>query len=170
MLTNLAISNVPGSPVPLYLAGARVLGFHPLSIITHGVALNITIQTYDGMVDFGIVADRKALPHADDLARAIEAAFTQAQSLMGKPTSASTAAPATPGSRPLPKTRKTLASKTSKSTKLEGSTSSKRDRRPDTDTGSTETKRPITTPSDHGKTVKFTAPAEPVRRTSTRAA
>ena len=158
VVTNLAISNVPGSPVPLYLAGARVLGFHPLSIITHGVALNITIQTYDGNIDFGIVADSKALPHADDLARAIEAAFTQAQSLLGKPPSASTAAPPTPGSRPLPKTRKTSTQQTSKSTKLEGSTSSKRDR------------RPITIPSDHGKTVKFTAPAKPVRRTSTRAA
>ena len=158
VVTNLAISNVPGSPVPLYLAGARILGFHPLSIITHGVALNITIQTYDGNIDFGIVADSKALPHADDLARAIEAAFTQAQSLLGKPASSSTAAPPTPGSRPLPKTRKTSTQQTLKSTKLEGSTSSKRDR------------RPITIPSDHGKTVKFTAPAKPVRRTSTRAA
>jgi diacylglycerol O-acyltransferase len=61
------------------------LGFHPLSIITHGVALNITIQTYDGQIDFGIVADKKALPQADDLAQAMDAAFRQAQELMSSP-------------------------------------------------------------------------------------
>jgi diacylglycerol O-acyltransferase len=82
MVANLAISNVPGPPVPLYLAGAKFLTFHPLSIVMHGLALNITIQTYAGHVDFGIVADKKALPHAKDLAKAIEEAFTQAQTLM----------------------------------------------------------------------------------------
>lgn len=82
VVANLVISNVPGPPVPLYLAGAQFLSFHPLSIVVHGLALNITIQTYAGKVDFGIVADRQALPHAQDLARAIEAAFAQAQTLM----------------------------------------------------------------------------------------
>ncbi|MBI2724951.1 MAG: wax ester/triacylglycerol synthase family O-acyltransferase [Polaromonas sp.] len=81
MVANLAISNVPGPSVPLYLAGARFLSFHPLSIIIHGLALNITIQTYDGHVDFGIIADKKALPHANDLAKAIAAAFAEVQRL-----------------------------------------------------------------------------------------
>ena len=82
VVANLVISNVPGAPVPLYLAGAQFLSFHPLSIIMHGLGLNITIQTYAGHVDFGIVADKKALPHANDLARAIEAAFAEAQALL----------------------------------------------------------------------------------------
>ena len=84
MVANLVISNVPGTPVPLYLAGARVLGFHPTSIIMHGLGLNITVQTYAGRVDFGIIADKKALPHASDLAKAIEAAFAEAQGLMAE--------------------------------------------------------------------------------------
>ncbi|MDI1239125.1 MAG: wax ester/triacylglycerol synthase family O-acyltransferase [Polaromonas sp.] len=82
MVANLAISNVPGPPVPLYLAGARFLTFHPLSIVMHGLALNITIQTYAGHVDFGIIAGKQALPHAQDLARAIEDAFNQARLLL----------------------------------------------------------------------------------------
>ena len=82
MVANLVISNVPGAPVPLYLAGAQFLSFHPLSIIMHGLGLNITIQTYAGHVDFGIIADKKALPHATDLAKAIEAAFKEAQTLL----------------------------------------------------------------------------------------
>jgi len=83
MVANLAISNVPGPPVPLFLAGAKFTTFHPLSIVMHGLALNITIQTYAGHVDFGIIAGKKALPHAQDLARAIEEAFAQAQGLLG---------------------------------------------------------------------------------------
>jgi hypothetical protein len=130
MVANLAISNVPGPPVPLYLAGAKFLTFHPLSIILHGLALNITIQTYAGHVDFGIIADKKALPHAKDLAKAIEDAFTEAQSLMA---SAAPAAPAAaPGKTPKPvppkvakksaakaapvKTRKGAVTKVTKST------------------------------------------------------
>jgi diacylglycerol O-acyltransferase len=91
MVANLAISNVPGPQVPLYLAGARMLTFHPLSIVMHGLALNITIQTYAGNVDFGIIADRKAVPHAQDLADALEAAFAEAQKLY------SASQPAAPG-------------------------------------------------------------------------
>ncbi len=141
VVTNLAISNVPGSPVPLYLAGARVLGFHPLSIITHGVALNITIQTYDGNIDFGIVADSQALPHADDLARAIEAAFTQAQSLMGDAAAAAEkVTPAAPAAKAKPRTRKPSSPKAVPSARLESSTSSKRRQRPDTERVSTEKK------------------------------
>lgn len=101
MVANLAISNVPGPPVPLYLAGARILTFHPLSIVLHGLALNITIQTYAGHVDFGIVAGKKALPHAQDLVRAIEDAFRQAQALVG--TGVPAAAAANPGKTPKPR-------------------------------------------------------------------
>ena len=82
MLANVAISNVPGPQVPLYLAGAKFLSFHPLSIIIHGLALNITVQTYAGHVDFGIVGDSTALAHANDLAGAIEDAFKEAQTLL----------------------------------------------------------------------------------------
>jgi diacylglycerol O-acyltransferase / wax synthase len=86
-LANVAISNVPGPQVPLYLAGARMVTFHPLSIILHGMALNITIQTYAGNVDFGIISCPKAVPHSQDLARAIEKAFAEGKALF-------TAAPA----------------------------------------------------------------------------
>lgn len=106
MVANLAISNVPGPPVPLYLAGAKFLTFHPLSIVMHGLALNITIQTYAGHVDFGIVADKKALPHAKDLAKAIEDAFLQAQALM------SATAPVAPAATaPAPKKTAKVATK-----------------------------------------------------------
>jgi diacylglycerol O-acyltransferase len=95
MVANLAISNVPGPQVPLYLAGARMLTFHPLSIVMHGLALNITIQTYAGSVDFGVIADKKAVPHVQDLADALQAAFEEAQKLyaLGQASVVTTTAP-----------------------------------------------------------------------------
>ena len=46
-VANVVISNVPGPPMPLYLAGARMLTNYPTSIVVHGMAFNITVQSYD---------------------------------------------------------------------------------------------------------------------------
>jgi diacylglycerol O-acyltransferase len=64
---NLVISNVPGPPFPLYLAGARLIANHPVSVITDGMGLNITVMSYMGSMDFGIVADRDQMPDLDRL-------------------------------------------------------------------------------------------------------
>jgi WS/DGAT/MGAT family acyltransferase len=157
-VANLAISNVPGPPVPLYLAGARFLTFHPLSIILHGLALNITIQTYAGQVDFGIIADKKALPHAQNLAKAIEDAFTEAQTLMG------TAAPATPASalKTSVRTRKTAVTQVTTAPQLEKPPSVKRSKRPDTASSSNTTKTPNA--SSHDQSAVPAAPRKRVPR------
>ncbi len=55
---NLCISNVPGPQVPLYLDGAEQLASYPYSTITDGMALNITVTSYNGHLDWGIVVDR----------------------------------------------------------------------------------------------------------------
>jgi WS/DGAT/MGAT family acyltransferase len=94
MVANLAISNVPGPQVPLYLAGARMLTFHPLSIVMHGLALNITIQTYAGRVDFGLIAGRDAVPQLQNLAARIETAFDEARQVFVP------APPAEPAAKP----------------------------------------------------------------------
>jgi diacylglycerol O-acyltransferase / wax synthase len=75
-VANLVISNVPGPPVPLYLAGARLLSNHPASIVVHGLGLNVTVQSQAGALDFGLMADGATLPDvqllADDLAAALD--------------------------------------------------------------------------------------------------
>ncbi|WP_245899039.1 WS/DGAT domain-containing protein, partial [Nonomuraea indica] len=54
---NLIISNVPGPQFPLYLCGGRVLSYYPLSVLTDLTGgVNITCFSYDGMLDFGVVA------------------------------------------------------------------------------------------------------------------
>jgi WS/DGAT/MGAT family acyltransferase len=59
---NLVISNVPGPQFPLYCAGARLVANYPVSVITDGMGLNITVMSYCGHLDFGIVADREQMP------------------------------------------------------------------------------------------------------------
>jgi WS/DGAT/MGAT family acyltransferase len=80
-LANVVISNVPGPPVPLYMAGARMLTNYPTSIVVHGMALNITVQSYDKSLDFGLMADAAAMPDVRELADAIRIAFDDLRAL-----------------------------------------------------------------------------------------
>lgn len=64
---NLVVSNVPGPQFPLYCAGARLVANYPVSVITDGMGLNITVMSYCGKLDFGIVADREQMPDVAEL-------------------------------------------------------------------------------------------------------
>jgi WS/DGAT/MGAT family acyltransferase len=59
---NLIISNVPGPSAPLYMAGAKLLHFYPVSALADGQGLNMTVQSYNGNLDFGFIADRELVP------------------------------------------------------------------------------------------------------------
>ena len=65
---NLVISNVPGSRQPVYLAGAQLCHQFPVSIVTDGQGLNITVVSYLDRLDFGFIADRDLVPDVWDLA------------------------------------------------------------------------------------------------------
>jgi WS/DGAT/MGAT family acyltransferase len=60
---NLIISNVPAANQPLYYNGARMTDIYPVSMISEAQALNITLTRYDDQLTFGLVGDRRALPH-----------------------------------------------------------------------------------------------------------
>ncbi|MFT3815131.1 MAG: wax ester/triacylglycerol synthase family O-acyltransferase [Acidovorax sp.] len=60
-MANVLISNVPGPNMTLYCAGARMVSYYPVSIPYHGSAINITVQSYAGTLDFGITACRRIL-------------------------------------------------------------------------------------------------------------
>ncbi len=65
---NVIISNVPGPPVPLYAAGARMLDLWPVSIAVHGMGLNITVQSYMDKMAVGLIAGANVLPDVQRLA------------------------------------------------------------------------------------------------------
>lgn len=59
---NLVVSNVPGPSSPLYCAGAQLEGMYPVSTITDGMGLNVTVMSYLGNLDLGLIACRELLP------------------------------------------------------------------------------------------------------------
>ena len=65
---NLCVSNVPGPPDPLYFNGSRLEATYPVSIPIHGMALNITLQSYADTMNLGFVGCRDRLPSLQRLA------------------------------------------------------------------------------------------------------
>jgi WS/DGAT/MGAT family acyltransferase len=59
---NLVVSNVPGPREPLYAAGAKLLHYYPVSIVTDGQGLNITVQSYQDNLDWGLISCRDLVP------------------------------------------------------------------------------------------------------------
>ncbi|MGI9330282.1 MAG: WS/DGAT domain-containing protein, partial [Gammaproteobacteria bacterium] len=63
--------------------GARMDGSYPLSIVMDGMALNITLVTYDQNVDFGIIACRRSVPLAQRLIDYMEEALQELEDAAG---------------------------------------------------------------------------------------
>jgi WS/DGAT/MGAT family acyltransferase len=71
---NLVISNVPGPPFPLYLAGARLVSMLPLGPPIEGAGLNITVLSYLDRIDWGFISCRELVPQLRDMAHAVQEA------------------------------------------------------------------------------------------------
>lgn len=72
--SDITTSNVPGPPIPLYLAGARMVAAYPL-VATTGAAVNITMVTYDGQAFIGVSSDDRAVPDLGVLVQALRDGF-----------------------------------------------------------------------------------------------
>lgn len=98
-LGNTLVSNVPGPSQTLYLKDAELTEYYPVSALPPGLHLNITLFSYGGKLNFGLIATKDALPELHQLSRHIEEAFTELEqaidwkpgkSANGKTTSAPT--------------------------------------------------------------------------------
>jgi diacylglycerol O-acyltransferase / wax synthase len=89
---NLTISNVPGPNVPAYLGGAKLIAHYPVSVVTDGQGLNITLIGYLGQLHFGLVTCRELIPDidvlggylVDELALLVEAAEKRTAEQLGQ--------------------------------------------------------------------------------------
>jgi WS/DGAT/MGAT family acyltransferase len=72
---NLTLSNVPGPPMRLHLDGAPLERVAPLSLVFDGVALNVTVVSYAGRLEIGIVGDAEHVPDAWEIVEEIQAEF-----------------------------------------------------------------------------------------------
>ena len=91
---NVAISNVAGAPFPMYFAGALVTCYYPVSIASHGTALNVTVQSYNGRMDYGLIACRRAVPDITEIGDYMLAEHKLLMELTQKHPAAAGAAPA----------------------------------------------------------------------------
>jgi diacylglycerol O-acyltransferase len=82
---NITISNVPGPDKPLYFRGAELLATYPVSIVTHGQALNITCHSYAGLMAFGFTGCHATLPHLQRIAVYTGEAFEELERLILAP-------------------------------------------------------------------------------------
>ena len=93
-VANVVVSNVAGPPTPLYMAGVRMRTYWPISIVEHGQALNLTVQSYAGAMHFGFIAAHNVIPDAHVLTTALDEALEElVQTTSPRPTTARRAAP-----------------------------------------------------------------------------
>jgi hypothetical protein len=72
--SDITTSNVPGPPIPIYLAGARMIAAYPL-VATIGAAVNVTMVTYDGHAFIGVSSDDRAIKDHAELMHDLRAGF-----------------------------------------------------------------------------------------------
>ncbi|MGI9285726.1 MAG: WS/DGAT/MGAT family O-acyltransferase [Pseudomonadales bacterium] len=83
-ISNVAISNVPGSPIPLYIKGAKVIGNYPMGPVPNGVGLNITMMSYVDRLDYCVQSCRDKIPDPWKLAGFIDAAVSELKAATAK--------------------------------------------------------------------------------------
>jgi len=76
-ISNVAISNVPGAPIPLYIEGAKVVANYPMGPVPNGVGLNITMMSYVDRLDFCVQGCRNKIPDPWVLVEHINAAMAE---------------------------------------------------------------------------------------------
>jgi diacylglycerol O-acyltransferase / wax synthase len=72
---NVTVSNIAGPPVPLFVAGARLIGWYPIGPVTDGAGLNITVLSHNGTLFAGLLACADAAPDLGIAARRVESAI-----------------------------------------------------------------------------------------------
>jgi diacylglycerol O-acyltransferase / wax synthase len=98
-LFNLIVTNVPGPQFPLYVLGRKLEDLFPVAFLPRRHGLAIAIMSYDGGMDFGLLADYDALPDLDaigehlesSLQELLDAARTRKRPAAKRPTSAAAA-------------------------------------------------------------------------------
>jgi diacylglycerol O-acyltransferase len=94
---NLIVSNVPGPPVPLYSAGARIVAIYPMGPLLPGAGINITVLSNMGNVDFGVIADGATVPEvwriADGLKEGVDLLLEAARRKTARRKTAAAAGP-----------------------------------------------------------------------------
>lgn len=74
---NVVVSNVPGPPVDLYCAGARVTGIFPMGPVVEGAALNLTVLSEAHHLNIGVMACPDLVPVVEEVGDGFVAAIRE---------------------------------------------------------------------------------------------
>lgn len=74
---NVTITNVPGPPVPLYVAGARIHSAFGMAPILDGLGLILVVISYHGRISIGISSCEQIVPDPDNMAECISSALDE---------------------------------------------------------------------------------------------
>jgi diacylglycerol O-acyltransferase len=76
-LFNLIVTNVPGPQIPLYVLGRELQDVFPVAFLPQNHALAIAIMSYNGGLDFGLLADYDAMDDLDLVVDGIQEAIAE---------------------------------------------------------------------------------------------
>ncbi len=76
-LFNLVVTNVPGPQIPLYVLGREMEDIFPVGFLPPNQALFIAIMSYNGGINFGLLADYDAVEDLAEFAAGIEASLAE---------------------------------------------------------------------------------------------
>jgi len=71
------VSNVPGPPIPLYLAGGPLVALYPMGPLLMGMSLNVTALSIQGSLDFGFMSCPDVVPNLQSMADAVSVALEE---------------------------------------------------------------------------------------------
>jgi hypothetical protein len=74
---NLLVTNVPGPQVPVYALGRRLDRVFPVPFLAGDRALAVAVMSYDGGMNFGLLADFDALPDTDQVVDGLEQSLAE---------------------------------------------------------------------------------------------
>ncbi len=88
---SVVVSNVPGPPIPLYLAGGRLDALYPMGPLLMGMSLNITALSIMGDVNFGFMSCPDVVPNLQSIADAVPMALADLEAAAARKTGAAKA-------------------------------------------------------------------------------
>ncbi len=117
---NTVVTNVPGPPIPIYSAGARLVSMHGLLCLLDGLGLGHVVQSYTTQTTIGFTACRKLMPDPEFYAACIQESFEEMMEAAGLSTKTAKKKPAaakktaTPRAKTTTRTKKPATSTTRK--------------------------------------------------------
>jgi len=76
-LFNLVVTNVPGPQIPLYVLGRELQDIFPVGFLPPNQALFIAIMSYNGSINFGLLADYDSMEDVEGIATGVEGAIAE---------------------------------------------------------------------------------------------